>query len=87
MSLELDEYLLEFVRRRGRASSCCPSEVARGWAEGRGEAWRPWMEPVRQAAARLELEGLVQVLQRGELASRPWRGPIRLRWSGKEFPL
>jgi hypothetical protein len=69
--------VLEVLAGRSEGATACPSEVARREAP---DAWREHMEDVRQAAARLVAEGLVEVTQGGrvvELAQA--KGPVRLR--------
>jgi Domain of unknown function (DUF4385)/Protein of unknown function (DUF3253) len=57
--------------------TACPSEVARALDP---ERWREYMEPVRQAAARLAKRGRIDVTQRTKkVAPEAARGPIRLR--------
>lgn len=66
---------------RGRApKTLCPSEVARAVADDE-EAWRALMPRVREAAAALIAEGLIEATQKGKLIDDPRaaRGPIRLR--------
>lgn len=63
---------------RAPGSSLCPSEVARALAPA--PQWRSLMAPVRAVAARLQAQGVLEVLQRGELRGPPpWSGAIRLR--------
>lgn len=83
MSDELERAILALLAERAEGVTVCPSEVARRVA-GRDEAdWRPLMESVRAAAARLAAQGRVAVLQRGRAVDPgAARGPIRLRASG-----
>jgi hypothetical protein len=54
----------------------CPSEVARALADD----WRPLMDEVRAAAARLVASGDIEVTQGGTVVDpETARGPIRLR--------
>lgn len=59
-------------------SSICPSEVARALAASE-DAWRALMPRVRQVAAGLASEGLLQATRKGAVvdATSPG-GPIRL---------
>lgn len=60
-----------------RATSICPSEVARA-VRPRGN-WRALMPAVREAAAVLAGRGLVEIRQRGKRVSpRSYTGPIRI---------
>jgi len=57
--------------------TACPSEVARAID---GDAWRNYMQPVRDAAGRLAKRGRIDVLQRGKKVDpKIAHGPIRLR--------
>ncbi|HEY0194440.1 MAG TPA: DUF4385 family protein [Kofleriaceae bacterium] len=72
----LEAAILALLEERGTASAC-PSEVARQMG---GRGWRALMQPVRDAAARLQRREQIDVYQRGrpvELSEA--RGPIRLR--------
>ena len=73
---QLEQAVLELLADRG-AATACPSEVARAIAP---HDWRPLMEPVRAAAARLQERGKVDVYQHGRpVTLGDARGPIRLR--------
>lgn len=77
--------ILELLALRGPEKTICPSDAAREMA-GEGD-FRPLMDPVRAAAARLVEEGRIEVTQGGEpveLASA--RGPIRLRTAAGPEP-
>ena len=68
--------ILTLVEARGADSSICPSEVARAL----DPAWRPLMNPVRQAAIRLAAAGRIDILRKGRPAPPgEVRGVIRLR--------
>lgn len=71
------EAILELLDARGPGKTICPSEAARTLA---GDAdFRPHMEPVREAAARLADAGRIEVTQKGEpVRIGEVRGPIRL---------
>jgi hypothetical protein len=71
------EAILALLRERDEGKTICPSEVARKLA-GDGD-FRPLMDPVRDAAARLAEEGAIEVTQGGEpVRVEEARGPIRL---------
>lgn len=68
--------LMDLARRRGRASSFCPSEAARALSAD----WRPLMPEVRRVAAGLATEGRLAVTRKGRpVDPDAMRGPIRLR--------
>jgi hypothetical protein len=69
--------ILELLGERDPGKTICPSDAARALA---GDAsFRPYMEPVREAAARLVGEGRLVVTQKGEPVDLATvRGPIRL---------
>ncbi|MCD9198289.1 DUF3253 domain-containing protein [Aeromicrobium wangtongii] len=74
---DLERRILELLRSRARTSTICPSDVARAAAP---DDWRPLMQPVRDAAARLVDRGEVEITQRGEVIDlAAARGPIRIR--------
>ena len=57
--------------------TACPSEVARAIDE---QHWREYMQPVRDAAARLSKRGRIDVVQRGlKVDPKAAHGPIRMR--------
>lgn len=68
--------VIEFARSRAAGKTFCPSEVAR--ATGESE-WRRLMPGVREAAFALADEGVVVVMQRGQVVDgRTVRGPLRI---------
>lgn len=72
----LESEILSLLEGRA-AKSICPSEAARRVAP---DAWRPLMEPTRQAARRLVAAGRVQIVQGGRVvAPSTTKGPIRIR--------
>jgi hypothetical protein len=76
-SPDLEQRILAMLESRSRASTICPSDVAR---EASPDEWRPLMEPVRQAARRLMDRGAVEITQHGEVIDPATaRGPIRIR--------
>ncbi|MEM0900207.1 MAG: DUF3253 domain-containing protein [Pseudomonadota bacterium] len=71
----------EIIRRvleRGAGKTICPSEVARALSPVEAE-WRSMMPAVREEAAKLQIEGEIEVTQKGLAVSVPEaKGPIRL---------
>lgn len=77
MSPDLEQRILALLDARPATSSICPSEVARDLAP---DDWRPLMQPVRDAAARLVAAGRVEVTQGGGVVDvTTARGPVRIR--------
>jgi hypothetical protein len=77
----LEAAILTLLAKRPRSSSICPSEAARAVAGDDESAWRPLMQPARDAARRLAARGLLEITQNDRPvpdASRA-KGPIRLR--------
>lgn len=73
---QLEKAILSLLEERGTATAC-PSEVARALEP---KNWRPLMQPVREAAARLQKRGKIDGYQRGKpIEIESARGPIRLR--------
>ena len=70
---QIEARVLEMVA--SRTGSVCPSEVARSIND---EDWRQLMEPVRQAARRLQNDGRLQITQDRRPVGTDFRGPIRL---------
>jgi hypothetical protein len=71
------EAIFGLLDERGPEKTICPSEAARALA-GDGD-FRPYMEPVREAAAKLADAGRIEVTQKGrKVAIGEVRGPIRL---------
>lgn len=72
-----EETILRLLAERDPGKTICPSEAARALA---GDAdFRPYMEPVREAAAKLADAGRIEVTQKGEpVTIGEVRGPIRL---------
>ena len=80
----LEAAIRDLLATRAAAATICPSEAARKVALQRGsaeeDAWRPLMEPARQAARRLVDRGEVEVLQRGRVVDPATaKGPVRIR--------
>jgi hypothetical protein len=72
----LERTIVELLEQRDLGKTICPSEAAR--AVG-GEDWRALMPAAREAAARLDASGLLEVTQKGERVNAlTARGPIRL---------
>jgi hypothetical protein len=75
--VNLEQAILDLLEERAEGATICPSEVAR--LHG-GEDWRPLMDAVRDAAARLVGAGQVDVTQGGAVVDvRTARGPVRIR--------
>ena len=74
---EIEGKILELLGARDPGKTICPSDAARALA-GDGN-FRPYMEPVREAAARLVDAGRIEVTQKGKpVTIGEARGPIRL---------
>ncbi|MDX2290243.1 MAG: DUF3253 domain-containing protein [Hyphomicrobiaceae bacterium] len=75
----IEEMIVRLCEARGPHKSICPSEVARALVPDEA-GWRALMPEVRAAACRLQEQGVVDVLQRGQVVSEPRTavGPIRL---------
>ncbi len=78
----LEAAVLALARKRAPDSTICPSDAAR--AVG-GDTWRDDMDLARDVVRSLAGDGVVEVLQKGEPvpADATWRGPIRVRFSGR----
>ena len=77
MAVELEQRILDLLAQRDAGKTICPSDVARAVAP---DDWRPLMQPVRDAAARLVAAGRVEVTQAGEVVDvATTRGPVRIR--------
>ncbi|MFD4638085.1 DUF3253 domain-containing protein [Lentzea sp. NPDC058436] len=75
----LEQSILDLLEARGPAKSICPSEAARAVGD---EGWHDLMEPAREVARELAVQGRV-VVTSGEKVLSPdeeWRGPVRIRW-------
>ena len=73
--------ILALLAQRARGASICPSEIARARSPA-SEEWRTLMEPVREAARRLVVQGRVVITQQGhQVDPSTARGPIRIRLS------
>jgi hypothetical protein len=69
--------ILGLLAERDPGKTICPSEAARVLA-GDGD-FRPYMEPVREAAGRLAKAGRIEVTQKGRRVDvADVRGPIRV---------
>lgn len=74
---DLERRILALLGARPRASSICPSDVARDVSP---DDWRLLMEPVRRAARRLVDRGEVQITQKGTVVDPSTaKGLIRIR--------
>ncbi|KAH7136115.1 hypothetical protein B0J11DRAFT_178706 [Dendryphion nanum] len=79
----------ELADKRDYPKTICPSEVARGLSKqelGQLDVseWRESMDAVRQTVWKMRNEGVVEVLQKGEVLDAGMRledvrGPIRVR--------
>jgi hypothetical protein len=69
--------ILDLLAERDPGKTICPSDAARALA---GDAdFRPYMDPVREAAAKLDREGRVAITQKGERVKiGEVKGPIRI---------
>ena len=74
---DLEQVILTLLGQRKAGASICPSDAARA---ARPQGWRPLMDDVRAAAARLADRGEVDITQRGQrVDAETARGPIRIR--------
>lgn len=71
------EAVVVLLSKRGPSASICPSEVARALS---ANEWRPLMDAVRAAGARLAKRGIVSITQGDrEVDLAHVTGPIRFR--------
>lgn len=76
----IEETILRLLAARAPGRTICPSEAARALGGDDDAAWRPLMEPVREAARAMVARGELEVTQRGQVVDPvSARGPIRLR--------
>lgn len=76
-SPDLEEVILDLLKKRSRESSICPSEAARAAFP---ETWRQHMDSVRKAAVSLSRQKRIVILQNGKRVDpQNFRGPIRLK--------
>ena len=76
-SRAIEDAIFALLHERKRGGTICPSEVARRLAP---QEWRGLMQPVREAAARLAVEGRLMATQKGkEVDALTAHGPIRLK--------
>ena len=74
---EAERAILDLLAQRDPGKTICPSDAARAIG---GDAFRPLMPGVRDAARALVAEGRIEVTQRGEPVDLDSvRGAIRLR--------
>lgn len=67
---------MQLLSQRARGATICPSEILS--PEQKQDERR--MEMVRQAARRLQRQGQIDILRRGQVVDPDqFRGPIRLR--------
>ena len=75
---EIRAAILDLLNSRELGKTICPSEPAR--AVFSPEAWRQRMPLVREVAAEMAGEGIIEVCQKGiSVSPGEARGPIRLR--------
>jgi hypothetical protein len=73
----LEHAIEELLDARTDGATVCPSEAARRVDP---DGWRDLMNPARAAAARMVENGLVDVVQHGEVVDPATaRSPIRIR--------
>lgn len=78
---DIRDEILRLLMSLKKGESICPSDAARQF----GSKWRQYMTSVREVAADLARDGLIQVTQRGDVVDvderdlESIRGPIRLR--------
>jgi len=85
----ITQRLEQLASKRDYPKTLCPSEVARSFSrrvlrELHTEAWRELMAPLRSLCFKLRDEGLLEILQKGDvlpddLNEEEIRGPIRIR--------
>ena len=76
MSKRADTTILTLLHARDPGKTICPSEVARAMDP---DHWRPLMQRVRDAAAKLADRGEIIVTQKGKTVDvRTVRGPVRI---------
>lgn len=76
----LEHAILQLLQTRAPGKTICPSEAARLVAGDDPAAWRPLMDPARDAAARLAAVGRIVITQHGKpIDGASQKGPIRLR--------
>ena len=72
----IDAAILQLCQARGPAKSICPSEAAKALG---GDAWRPWLKPVRARAQALAAAGRLRILRKGRVVDPgSVKGVIRL---------
>ena len=79
---KLAELILVLLAQRRAGASICPSDAARAYAASKdSDDWQSLMEPTREAARILALQGIIAVTRKGRTlqADGPWRGAIRLK--------
>ena len=77
---DIERTIAALLARRAPGATICPSEAARRVGGDDEDAWRPLMEPARQAARWLVAAGEVEVTQGGEVVDPATaRGPVRIR--------
>ncbi|MGB0743981.1 MAG: DUF3253 domain-containing protein [Opitutales bacterium] len=75
---------IDLLNLRGRGKTICPSEVARYLFDE--SAWREKMPLVREVAAKLVDQGLIEICQQGRKVDiERAKGPIWLRLSAPDY--
>jgi Protein of unknown function (DUF3253)/Uncharacterized protein conserved in bacteria (DUF2256) len=73
----LETAILTLLDIRAANATICPSEAAR--VVGGEDDWRELMQPARDAARRLQAQGLVVITQKGKAVDPSTaKGPIRI---------
>lgn len=78
---DIRDEIFRLLHSLKRGESICPSDAARQF----GSKWRQHMSLVREVAANMVRDGLIEITQRGEIVDvderdlESIRGPIRLR--------
>jgi hypothetical protein len=82
---DLKQAILSQLRSRRAGATICPSEVARAVGQ---DDWRALVPAVREAAATLAAEGLIEITSNGDVLSPgpPPDGPVRLRLLSPHLP-
>ena len=87
VSQALERAIETLLARRRPGATICPSEAARAVASARDEPWRPLVAPARDAAARLAVQGRVEITQTGEVVDMATaQGPVRIRATSPPQP-
>lgn len=74
--LRLAAAIRTLLRKRGHPKTICPSDAARVCD---GNDWHSLMKDAKQVALQMVEAGWLEITQKGQLVSRPFKGAIRLR--------